>query len=51
MFFHPMDFVILIAFGLSLWAQFKVKGNFRRYADVPASSLSPGWHPVWHHFC
>jgi Zn-dependent membrane protease YugP len=38
MFFHPMDFLILIAFGLSLWAQFRVKGTFNRYADVPASS-------------
>lgn len=38
MLFHPMDFLILIAFGLSLWAQFRVKGTFNRYADVPASS-------------
>jgi Zn-dependent membrane protease YugP len=34
--------LILIAFALSLWAQFKVKGNFRRYADVPASSRLTG---------
>jgi len=38
MFFHPMDFLIIIAFGLSIWAQFRVKGTFNRYADVPASS-------------
>jgi Zn-dependent membrane protease YugP len=38
MFFHPMDFLIFIAFGLSLWAQFRVKGTFNRYADVPNSS-------------
>lgn len=38
MFFHPMDFLILIAFGLSLWAQFRVKGTFKQYADVPTSS-------------
>lgn len=38
MFFHPMDFLILIAFGLSLWAQFRVKGTFNKYADVPTSS-------------
>jgi Zn-dependent membrane protease YugP len=38
MFFHPMDFLILIAFGLSLWAQFRVKGTFNQYADVPCSS-------------
>lgn len=38
MFFHPMDFLILIAFGLSIWAQFKVKGNFNKWSEVPASS-------------
>lgn len=42
MFFHPMDFLIFIAFGLSLWAQFRVKGTFNRYADVPASSGMTG---------
>jgi Zn-dependent membrane protease YugP len=42
MLFHPMDFLILIAFGLSLWAQFRVKGTFNRYADVPASSGMTG---------
>ncbi|MFC3883436.1 zinc metallopeptidase [Bacillus songklensis] len=35
MFFHPMDFLILIAFGLSIWAQFKVKGNFNKWVEVP----------------
>ncbi|MDE3839217.1 peptidase [Bacillus methanolicus] len=35
MFFHPMDFLIIIAFGLSVWAQFKVKGNFNKWAQVP----------------
>ncbi|WP_336771636.1 zinc metallopeptidase [Paenibacillus sp. MMO-58] len=34
MFFHPMDFLILIAFGLSIWAQFRVKGTFNRWAGV-----------------
>ncbi|MBO8163452.1 MAG: zinc metallopeptidase [Brevibacillus sp.] len=38
MLFHPMDFLIFIAFGLSLWAQFRVKGTFTRFADTPASS-------------
>ncbi len=42
MFFHPMDFLILIAFGLSLWAQFKVKGNFKKWSVVPASSGMTG---------
>jgi uncharacterized protein len=36
--FHPMDFLIFIAFGLSIWAQFKVKGNFNKWAEVPARS-------------
>ncbi|MGN7471841.1 zinc metallopeptidase [Brevibacillus sp. SAFN-007a] len=38
MLFHPMDFLILIAFGLSLWAQFRVKGTFSKFAEVPTSS-------------
>lgn len=38
MFFHPMDFLIIIAFGLSLWAQFRVKGTFNKYSDVAVSS-------------
>jgi Zn-dependent membrane protease YugP len=42
MLFHPMDFLIFIAFFLSLWAQFRVKGTFNRYADVPASSGMTG---------
>ncbi|PLR92547.1 zinc metallopeptidase [Bacillus sp. T33-2] len=36
MLFHPMDFVIFIAFGVSIWAQFRVKGNFNRWAQVPS---------------
>lgn len=42
MFFHPMDFLILIAFGLSIWAQFKVKGNFNKWSEVSASSGMTG---------
>ncbi|BCJ86913.1 zinc metallopeptidase [Effusibacillus dendaii] len=42
MFFHPMDFLILIAFGLSIWAQFKVKGNFSKWSEVRASSGMTG---------
>lgn len=38
MFFHPMDFLIFIAFGLSLWAQYRVKGTFNRYVEVPVST-------------
>ncbi|MGE7274135.1 zinc metallopeptidase [Brevibacillus panacihumi] len=42
MLFHPMDFLIFIAFGLSLWAQFRVKGTFNKFAEVPASSGMTG---------
>jgi hypothetical protein len=43
MFFHPMDFLIFIAFGISLWAQFRVKGTFNRWAQVPAQSGLTGY--------
>lgn len=38
LFFHPMDFVIFIAFGISLWAQFKVQSNFNKYANIPSAT-------------
>lgn len=41
--FHPMDFLIFIAFGLSIWASFRVNGTFRRWAEVPASSRLTGY--------
>lgn len=34
-FFHPMDFLIIIAFVISMWAQFRVKGTFSKWAQVP----------------
>ncbi|MDQ0229762.1 Zn-dependent membrane protease YugP [Metabacillus malikii] len=37
-----MDFLIFAAFGLSIWAQFKVKGNFNKWAKVDASSYKTG---------
>lgn len=43
MFFHPMDFLIIIAFGLSIWAQFRVKGTFNRWAQVANSSGMTGY--------
>jgi len=43
MFFHPMDFVIIIAFLLSLWAQFRVKSTFNRWSEVPAESGLTGY--------
>lgn len=33
-----MDILIFIAFGLSIWAQFKVKGNFNKWSEVGVSS-------------
>ncbi|MGL4821122.1 MAG: zinc metallopeptidase [Bacilli bacterium] len=38
MFFHPMDWLIFLAFGLVMWAQFKVKGNFATWSRVAATS-------------
>jgi Zn-dependent membrane protease YugP len=43
MFFHPMDILIFIAFGLSIWASFRVKGTFRKWAEVPTSSKLTGY--------
>jgi Zn-dependent membrane protease YugP len=43
MFFHPMDFLIIIAFALSLWAQFRVKGTFNKWSEVPTSSGMTGY--------
>ncbi|WP_085521806.1 zinc metallopeptidase [Tuberibacillus sp. Marseille-P3662] len=42
MFFHPMDILIIIAFGLALWAQYKVKNNFNEWSEVAASSHMSG---------
>ena len=43
MFFHPMDFLILIAFGLSIWASFRVRGTFNRWSEVPIQSGMTGY--------
>ncbi|SFJ09074.1 hypothetical protein SAMN02799624_03204 [Paenibacillus sp. UNC496MF] len=43
MFFHPMDFLIIIAFILSVWAQFRVRGTFNRWAEVPTASGLTGY--------
>ncbi|MBP3961341.1 zinc metallopeptidase [Paenibacillus lignilyticus] len=43
MFFHPMDFLIIIAFILSLWAQFRVRGTFNRWSEVPINSGLTGY--------
>jgi Zn-dependent membrane protease YugP len=38
-----MDFLIIIAFGVSIWAQFRVKGTFNRWAQVPVQSGMTGY--------
>ncbi|MFS0722911.1 zinc metallopeptidase [Paenibacillus sp. 1P07SE] len=43
LFFHPMDFLIIIAFGISLWAQFRVKSTFNKWTQVSASSGLTGY--------
>ncbi|MFC4100040.1 zinc metallopeptidase [Paenibacillus xanthanilyticus] len=43
LFFHPMDFLILIAFAVSIWAQFRVRGTFNRWSGVPAASGLTGY--------
>ncbi|UJF31599.1 zinc metallopeptidase [Paenibacillus hexagrammi] len=42
MFFHPMDFLIIIAFALSMWASFRVRGTFNKWSDVPVYSGMTG---------
>jgi len=42
-FFHPMDFLIIIAFLLSLWAQFRVKSTFNRWSEVRSASGMTGY--------
>ncbi|NBD25976.1 zinc metallopeptidase [Paenibacillus glycinis] len=43
MFFHPMDFLIIIAFLLSVWAQFRVRGTFNRWSEVQTASGITGY--------
>lgn len=38
-----MDFLILIAFGLSMWASFRVRGTFNRWSQVPVQSGMTGY--------
>ncbi|WP_138495542.1 zinc metallopeptidase [Paenibacillus pinistramenti] len=42
MYFDGMYFLIIIAFIFSLWAQFRVKGTFNKYAEVPNYSGMTG---------
>ncbi len=41
--FHPMDFLIIIAFVLSLWAQYRVKSTFNRWSDVRSANGLTGY--------
>ncbi|QAY66401.1 zinc metallopeptidase [Paenibacillus protaetiae] len=43
MFFHPMDFLIIIAVAISIWAQFRVKGTFNKWSEVRAASGMTGY--------
>lgn len=42
MFFHPMDILIFIAFGLSLWASYRVRSTFNRWSREPVRSGMTG---------
>lgn len=42
-FFHPVDLLIIPAFLLSLWAQFRVSGTFNRFSEVSAASGMTGY--------
>lgn len=41
--FHPMDYLIIIAFLLSLWAQYRVKSTFNRWSGVQSASGLTGY--------
>lgn len=41
-FFYPWDILIFAAFGLSMWASFRVKSTFRRWSQVPIHSRMTG---------
>jgi Zn-dependent membrane protease YugP len=43
-YFHPLiDPLIFLAFGLSIWAQFRVKGTFNKYSQVPTFTGMTGY--------
>lgn len=48
MFFTPWTLLILAAFGLTMWAQFRVKGTFSKYSEVPVSSGMTGAEAARH---
>ncbi|MCR8965541.1 zinc metallopeptidase [Brevibacillus halotolerans] len=48
MLFTPWTILILAAFGLTMWAQFRVKGTFSKYSEVPVSSRMTGAEAARH---
>ncbi|NOV00790.1 zinc metallopeptidase [Paenibacillus planticolens] len=42
LFFHPLDYLIIIAFILSMWASFRVRGTFNKWSNVPVYSGMTG---------
>ncbi|MCP1134800.1 zinc metallopeptidase [Paenibacillus polysaccharolyticus] len=47
-FTNGMFVLIIIAFLLSLWAQFRVKGTFRRWSEVPNQNGMTGYDAARH---
>ncbi|WP_342555311.1 zinc metallopeptidase [Paenibacillus sp. FSL R7-0652] len=45
---NGMFVLIIIAFLLSLWAQFRVKGTFRRWSEVPNQNGMTGYDAARH---
>jgi Zn-dependent membrane protease YugP len=43
LFFHPMDFLIIIAMGIAIWAQFRVKKTFVRWSTVATKQGRTGY--------
>ncbi|TJY41381.1 peptidase [Cohnella pontilimi] len=43
LFWTPIDWLIIPAFLLSLWAQFRVSGTFNKWSDVPVASGMTGY--------
>lgn len=43
-----MLILIMLAFGLSVWAQFRVKGTFNRWSDVPNQRGMTGYDAARH---
>ncbi|TXK86041.1 zinc metallopeptidase [Paenibacillus sp. N3.4] len=40
--FHPLDYVIIVAFVLSLWASSRVRSTFNKWSEVPIYSGMTG---------